>query len=362
MIGSTRSRKYNLLHTQLKVDTWKVTYDKKENMIEELTEKTIMEDVNEILYLGVIISCDGKNTKNINYKRNKSIGTHKQITNMVKGCGKYTIECGFIYPNSILRGSILYGAESMLNIKEDDYRKIEQIEEQQMRLLFSTERNCSIHLLYLESGQIPARYQIKRMILNYYHYILQQPEKSLLYRMLMAQMVKPVKNDFHQTALAIINEFDIRETQNQIKHLKRSTFSKIVKGKCIENAFKYLKNKQEKGSKGSGINYTCLAMADYLCPEANMTLKDQREIFLIRCRTNSLSANRGIIENCETMCGEILDNSHIFQCKKLNTNPNNLDIENILNGYLNEKKEHLKIWRENMEKRNIILRNQLFDC
>ena len=146
------------------------------------------------------------------------------------------------------------------------------------------------------------------------------------------------------------------------KTFKNKTFSKIVKEKCIVNAFKYLKNKQEKGSKGSGINYTCLAMADYLCPEANMTLKDQREIFSIRCRTNSLGANRGIIENCETMCGEILDNSHIFQCKKLNTNTNNLDKENTLNGYLNEKKKHLKRWRENMEKRNTILRNQLSDC
>ena len=48
-----------------------------------------MEDVTEMLYLGVVISCDGKNTKNIQYKHNKSIGTKKQIMNMVKECGKY---------------------------------------------------------------------------------------------------------------------------------------------------------------------------------------------------------------------------------------------------------------------------------
>ena len=59
-------------------------------------------------------------------------------------------------------------------------------------------------------------------------------------------------------------------------------------------------------------------MADYLSPAANISLKDQRELFSIRCRTNPLGANRGIIENCETMHGEILDNSHIFQCKILN--------------------------------------------
>ena len=67
-------------------------------------------------------------------------------------------------------------------------------------------------------------------------------------------------------------------------------------------------------------------MADYLHPQANMSLEDQREIFSVRCRTNNLGANRGIIEYCETKCGEILNNSHIFQCKILNTQEKTCDI------------------------------------
>ena len=62
------------------------------------------------------------------------------------------------------------------------------------------------------------------------------------------------------------------------------------------------------------------------------------------------------------MCGEIFDNSHIFQCIILNPIKRNQNIDKILNGYINEKKEHLQVWRENMEKRNTILRNQLSDC
>ena len=137
---------------------------------------------------------------------------------------------------------------------------------------------------------------------------------------------------------------------------------KIVKEKCTKTAFQYLKHKQEKGSKGSGIKYTCLSMADYLCPEADISLKDQRELFSIRCRTNSLGANRGIVENCETMCGEILTNSHIFECTILNPTKSDQSYDKILNGYILEKKKHLKIWRENMDKRNTFLRNQFFDC
>ena len=53
-------------------------------------------------------------------------------------------------------------------------------------------------------------------------------------------------------------------------------------------------------------------MQDYLLPQANISLKDQREIFLIRCKTNPLGANRGNIEYCETKCGAVIDNAHIF--------------------------------------------------
>ena len=83
-------------------------------------------------------------------------------------------------------------------MKEDDFRKLEQIEEDQMRLLFKTDKSCSLHLLYLESGQLPARYQIKRMQLNMLQYILKQEEKLLLYTMLMAQIAEPIKKRFLQ--------------------------------------------------------------------------------------------------------------------------------------------------------------------
>ena len=125
-----------------------------------------MQEVQEMLYLGAVISCDGKNSKNIINKQNRALGTQKQNISMVKGLGRYTLECGFIYLNSILRGSILYATETMINIKEEDYRKIEQIEEDLMRKLFSTDRSCPLHLMYLEAGQEPAKFVIKRSLKN----------------------------------------------------------------------------------------------------------------------------------------------------------------------------------------------------
>ena len=42
---------------------------------------------------------------------------------------KYTIESGKMYFKSLLRGSILYAAEAMVNLKEKDIKLIDKSEE-----------------------------------------------------------------------------------------------------------------------------------------------------------------------------------------------------------------------------------------
>ena len=133
--------------------------------------------------------------------------------------------------------------------------------------------------------------------------------------------------------------------------MKVCSYKKIVKQKSEVKAFEYLLHKQNKGSKGKAITYNCLEMADYLLPSANICLNDQREIFAIRCRTNPLTANRGIKEYCKTNCGEILNNPHIFKCTILNKE-STYNIENILNGSVEEKLNNLNIRRRDIEKIN----------
>ena len=58
------------------------------------------------------------------------------ITNLLKPLGKYTFECGFIFPNSLIRSSVLYGAEAMYNITEKELRELERIEENQINKIF----------------------------------------------------------------------------------------------------------------------------------------------------------------------------------------------------------------------------------
>ena len=53
--------------------------------------KSEMECQDSLLYLGHVLSQDGRNMKNIIHKKNKSIGTQKQIPKMIKkNLGPYT--------------------------------------------------------------------------------------------------------------------------------------------------------------------------------------------------------------------------------------------------------------------------------
>jgi hypothetical protein len=66
----------------------------------------------------------------------------------------------------------------MFNLIEKEKREIEKIEEGHLRSIFqaNTGIQVPIHIMYLDGGQVPARYQISRFRVNFLHYILQQEE------------------------------------------------------------------------------------------------------------------------------------------------------------------------------------------
>ena len=120
------------------IDNWTEKHDEDGHLIEKYEGQLIMKPVSEQKYLGIVLSKDGSNIKNIEAKRNRAIGIKKQIQFLVKGLGKYTFEGGLIYLNSLLRSSILFAAETMYNIKETEFRLIERIEEELLRKFFKT--------------------------------------------------------------------------------------------------------------------------------------------------------------------------------------------------------------------------------
>ena len=227
-------------------------------------------------------------------KNNRKIGKKKQILNILKPLGIFTFKCAVILLNSLIRSIVLYGAEILHNITESEMRGIEQIEEDQKRNIFQVKTGIQvpIHLMYLELGQAPARFQVQRLILNILQYILQQKETSLLHK--NSPKTEPKKGDWVLEVSESLKSLGINLEFEEIKIMTRKCIRKLTKTKAFKAAFLDLKRKQENGSKGQTLRYgKSLAMADYLCPSNQLSVQDQRDLFQIRSRTNPLPANRG---------------------------------------------------------------------
>ena len=140
--------------------------------------------------------------------------------------------------------------------------------------------------------------------------------------------------------------------------MDRKSFQDMNKRKAIQLAYKYLLNKQKQGEKGFNIIYgESFSMANYLKPNSLLSMEDQKVILSIRCQVNPLPSNMGEVIQCETGCGNILNNTHIMECPILN-NRQKYDINNLINGNMCEMKQMLAIWRNNIRKRDKMVASQ----
>ena len=102
---------------------------------------------------------------NINEMKTKSIWIIRKIFKRLNGLNlqKYYFESAKIFLNVMLRSSILYACEAYYNLKENELRQLERIEEGFLRKMFNTSKGCPIVQLYLEAGHIPARFEIMKV-------------------------------------------------------------------------------------------------------------------------------------------------------------------------------------------------------
>ena len=201
------------------IDYWSEKHNEEDQIMETFKGKIKMKNVSEQKYLGFIISDDGTNIKNILAKEKRAHGIKREIQYLTNGLGKYTFESSMIYINSLLRSTTLFAAETMYNISEKEYRIIERIDEDMMRRVFKTGRGDAIYQLYLESGQIPARFVIRRMKLIFVHYILTQKEETLMRKFLMAQKNIPTKGDWYSDVSNILEDFEINLKIEDLKNI-----------------------------------------------------------------------------------------------------------------------------------------------
>ena len=109
-----------------------------------------------------------------------------------------------------------------------------------------TTRGCPITQLYLESGEVPARFEIQKIGCLYLKNILSQDENNLLYKFFILQLESRSRGDWATTVMADLKELKITETFEEIKQMSKRQLSNILKSRIRDNALTYLVGKQKK--------------------------------------------------------------------------------------------------------------------
>ena len=251
-----------------------------------------------------MISSKGKNMANIRNVKNKSIGVIRKILSKLESLNlnQYYFECGKILMNSILRGTILYASDMYYDLKENEIRQIERIEENFLRKLLNTTKGCPITSLYLEMGQTPARFEIMKMRLLYLKYILEQPETSNILKMLNLQLRKLSSGDWAFTCIKNLEDLGIKITFEEIRKLTKKKYAEMIKQRISQVALEYLLDKR--GKKGCEIKYSCLEMSEYLLPFNDMLTNEEKcELFGIKNRMVNIPFNFSSKSEFKCKCG-----------------------------------------------------------
>ena len=350
----------NIHKTPLTVDSWSVQHleektTENSTLIEKYEGQVEIGFCEEQKYLGFVISSTGDNMANIRAVRNKSNRIIRKIFQKLESLKlrKYYFECGVLFLNIMLRSSILYASETYYNLKEKEIRLLEIIEEFFMRKLLNTTKGCPISQMYLELGQMPARFHIYKMRCLFLKYILDQDQKSTIFRFFKLQMENKIRGDWVSTCMQNMKYLNINKSLEEIRQMLSYTYKNMINKKCEEKAFDYLMSKR--GSKGSEIRYFKLKMADYLYPNENLTISEQRRMFAVRNKMIlEIPSNFCSKENNTTkcICNEKENIEHIYNCKYLNKNEPKVQFENIYSENIPKQKEVLKRFENNLRIRN----------
>ena len=195
-------------------------------------------------------------------KVNRAIGTRNVINILIKGLRKYTIESHIICFKSLLRGSILYAAEAIVNLKEKEELTLQDLESSAPR-----------HLIYVELKVLSAMYVICDMHLKR---ILSQDKDSLTRKVFNAQVKTLFKGDWTSEVRRMLKELKIYKTFEAKEAISKINIGTIIRLAVKKQAFEYLISIQKQKLKGQYNKYKQFKIQAYFWSIKNIDLGSQR--------------------------------------------------------------------------------------
>ena len=116
----------------------------------------------------------------------------------------------------------------------------------------------------MDFGIHPARFEIFKKRILFYHYILNKSENSSIFKVLEAQEKFPVRGDWKSCVNNDLKTLNIHFNTTDFKNLKKNKLIHILNEAISTSALQYLLHLRN--SKGKEIIYTELEMSEYLKP------------------------------------------------------------------------------------------------
>jgi hypothetical protein len=277
-----------------------------------------MERVDHDVYLGDIISSDGKNNLTVKDRVGKANGIMADISNTLD-----TISFGsqFFRMFKLLReaqfvNGTLTNADIWYGVDDNTFKELEDVDRQMIRKVlkcpFSTPREAG----HLELGLLPLNIIVKERRVNYLHYVLTSDKTKMLYKFFVAQWENQTKCDWTERIREDLADLDIEENFDYIQSKSKETFKNIVKVKIREFTLEKLNEAKFKHSKMDSLVYTDLNMQEYLLNE-EISVEQKQTIFQFRTHMANFASNYGETNNPCKLCQMHIDcQAHSIVCNE----------------------------------------------
>ena len=344
----------------LYVDNWTeiaIEDDNDEVKIKDVFEgKVKIEEKEDEMYLGDLISVDGRNIKNIKSRVNRGTGIVNNIMTILDSIpfGKQYFRIGILLRDSLLVSSMLFNSETWYNLTSKELELLETVDLALIRQLLKAPKGTPKELLYLELGIIPFRDIIIGRRLNFLYTILNENPNSLIYRFFEAQCKYQTRKDWVTMIEKDLKYLELQDISlEKIKSMSKIQFRNIVKQKIEEKTLEKLEKIKQSHSKAKFLEHNKLRMQKYLQPNSENIRKEEAQlIFKLRSRMTNVKKNfKGKFDQQECRACKIEgeDQKHILECKILNKNLEKIEYEKIYNGTVSEKLKIARRFKSNME-------------
>lgn len=266
-------------------------------------------------YLGDVVTSDGKNTKNIDARKNKIMASTISIKTIAANETLNMMETSVILNlhDAVNLSALLTNSEAW-NLNKGECEKIEQIEIQAIKLLFDLPSHIPTPALIHQFGLLYTKQRIEQKQLIYLWKLMNKEENHWTRNALLELIMRDI--GWGKNIKTILSKYNLPSNLEEIKRLGRIVWTNRVKNVIENENIKRLLQDCHKTVNGEEIIKTKTAFVVKKVKETNYQRTPAAE--LTKCNKKEtkaiMIARFGMLE-----CGKNFQGTRDLNCSQCNT-------------------------------------------